>query len=344
MDHPGQSSGRPAAIRRAAQADLGDFAGALDTMRALASNPMYIDCLADIAKGQAKAGDVAGALDTAAKVRALNARDRARNETHPQTVAYNDLILAETLAEVALAQAKAGEAGVADARETIRDALDLVDRSLAVRADVGAPALARIALAQAKTRGSRGLAEELRACDPGQRRPHGAFPAAEILAKIAEARWKAGDTAEARAILHEAFERSGPLDNQYSQVNDIITQAQLAVGDLDGALQTARASINERGELILDDDMVRQLVRAARDGDRSTPGAGGVAEVRAVALAPRLAPARRGRGRRCTRDPEAVGSSLGESACRSQPSYLVALAQLPASPDPKPVPINGIVV
>ncbi len=88
------------------------------------------------------------------------------------------------------------------------------------------------------------------------------FQSPELMAQIAEARWKIGDTAEARAILRKAFERSKPLINQYPQVNNIITQVQLEVGDLDGALQTARMSLDDKGELILHSDVVRQLVRA----------------------------------------------------------------------------------
>jgi thiol-disulfide isomerase/thioredoxin len=244
------------------QAELGDFAGAMNTTRAaLSSSGMNTGWLADIAREQAQAGDVAGALETSAKIRALAARNRTRKDAHPMTIAYEDLILAEALAEIAMAQAKLGEVGVADARKTLRNALDLVDRSLKDRSDVGAPALARIALAQAKLgdrEASRKSFERARQATENL----GAFPAAEILAKIAEARWKAGDLAEARAILREAFERSGPLDNQFPQVNDIITQVQLDVGDFDGALQTARASVNELGELVLSADVVRRLVRA----------------------------------------------------------------------------------
>jgi tetratricopeptide (TPR) repeat protein len=243
------------------QAEAGDLAGALATTRALSFSGMHVDCLVDIAKGQAKAGDVASALETAAKVRAMGSREKTRKEANPQVVAYYELMLVDVLAEVALARARSGEPGVADARETIRDALSLVDRSLTLRPDVGATALAGIALAQARLgdrEGSRkSFGRALAAASSLE-----TFLGAEVLAKIAQARRKAGETPEARVILRKAFERTGPHKTLFTQVNDIITQVQLEAGDLDGALQTARASRDDQGEIVLYPGIFRQLVRA----------------------------------------------------------------------------------
>jgi hypothetical protein len=252
------------------QAEAGEFAGALETSRSLFASNLDIFVLEDIAKCQARAGDVAGALRTAATVRALGGRAKTRQETDPAVVACYELVHAEMLAEVALAQTKSGEPGVASARKMIQEALSLVDRSLALRADVGATALAKIAEAQAtfgdvaQSHKTSKLALQVADDIKG-------FQSPEIMAKIAEASWKAGETAEARVILRNAFERSKPLKDQFPQVDNIITQVQVEIGDLEGALQTARASLNERGELVLYPEIFRQLVRAraAANGPRS---------------------------------------------------------------------------
>ena len=56
--------------------------------------------------------------------------------------------------------------------------------------------------------------------------------------------------------------RCKSLGGCFPQVNDIITQTQLEIGDLDGALETARASRDVQGYPILRPDVLRQLVRA----------------------------------------------------------------------------------
>jgi len=243
------------------QAEVGDFASALDTARGLFSSSMEIFVLEDIARMQARSGDVPGALRTAAQVRALGGRAKTRQEADPAVVACHELVHAEMLAEAALNQAGSVKSAAADARKMIQEALRLVDRSLELRTDVGAIALASIALAQAKlgeaARSRETFARALEVTEhiEGFQRP-------EILAKIAEARWKAGETAEARVSLRRALERARPLKDQFPQVDNLIVQVQIEAGDLDGALETARASQQERAELVIYPEVFRQLVRA----------------------------------------------------------------------------------
>ncbi len=88
------------------QAEVGDFAGASDTMRGLLSSNMNIFVLEDIAMAQARAGDVAGVLRTATMVRALGGRAKTRQDAEPVVVACYELVHAEMLAAIALAHAK----------------------------------------------------------------------------------------------------------------------------------------------------------------------------------------------------------------------------------------------
>ncbi|MHB1556187.1 MAG: hypothetical protein ACYC61_01780 [Isosphaeraceae bacterium] len=252
------------------QAEVGEFAGALDTARGLFSSDLEIFVLEDIAIAQARAGDVPGALCTAAKVRALGGRAKTRRKADPSVVACHELVYAEMLAQAALARANGAGPGAADARKMIEEALRLTDRSLNLRADVGASTLVRIALAQAKlgetAQSRRTLTRALGVADhiEGFQRP-------ELMAKIAEAHWKAGQIVEAREILRHALDRVRPLEKQFPQVDNAIIQVQIEVGDVDGALETARASHREPNELVLYPEVFRQLVhaRARTIGPRS---------------------------------------------------------------------------
>jgi tetratricopeptide (TPR) repeat protein len=204
---------------------------------------------------------VSGALRTAAKVRALGGRAKTRQDADPAVVACHELVHAEMLADAALIQAGSGASGAEDARKMIHEALRLVNQSLTLRIDVGATALTRIALAQAKlgevaqSRETFARALEVTGRIEGFQRP-------ETMAQIAEARWQAGETAEARVILRHALERARPLKDQFPQVDNLIVEVQIKAGDLDGALETARASHRERAELVLNPEVLRQLVRA----------------------------------------------------------------------------------
>ena len=82
------------------------------------------------------------------------------------------------------------------------------------------------------------------------------------MAQIAGARSSAGETEEPRQILREAFTRCKSLAGGFPQVNEIITRTQLEIGDLDGALETARASKDADGRLILGANVLRKLVCA----------------------------------------------------------------------------------
>ncbi len=276
---------------------------------------MDIFVLEDIATVQARSGDASGALQTAAKVRALGSRAKTRQEADPAVVACHELVHAEMLAEVALAQAKTGESGVADARKMIEEALRLVDRSLKLRIDVGVTALARIALAQAK------LGEVARSRETFQRALMATehiegFQRPELMAKIAEAHWKAGETAEARVILRHAFERARPFKDQFPQVDNIIVQVQLEAGDLDGAIETARTSQQERGELVLYPETFRQLVRAQATAIGPRPA---LAEWWKSVKSPMLRAYAFLGAAEATADPKAAGATVGESACQSRP-------------------------
>jgi len=168
------------------------------------------------------------------------------------------------LPEVALAQTRSGDRGMAD--RTTKRALELFDRSRQQSRD---PAiLARIALAQAKAEdreGSRATFERaLRDADDADD-----FPAAECLAKIAQAQREAGDDAAARRSLYEASGRIAGRDHN-PEVDDLVAQAFLDLGDLDRALDTALDARDGRGALTLSPDVVRQLARAeSRSGAAS---------------------------------------------------------------------------
>ena len=91
------------------------------------------------------------------------------------------------------------------------------------------------------------------------------------MSQIAEYQWKAGQTAEAKSVLREAFERFKPQASGFPQVYDLITQTQVKIGDLDGAIQMRRSCRTDQGELALRPDVLREVVRA--QGGASSPPA-----------------------------------------------------------------------
>jgi len=231
------------------QGEAGDVGGAQAT--AAASGPSGLGVLTDLAVGQAKAGDAAGALST---LKSVGAEDDEKFRWAAVRV----------LPEVALAQARTGERGAA--RQTTKRALEMLDR---IRQDGRDPTiLAGIALAQAKAEdgeGSRATFERaLRDADDADD-----FRAAECLAKVAQAQQEAGDEAAARKSLHEASGRVAGRDHN-TQVDDLMTQAFLDLGDFDRALELARHAHDDRGGLTLSPDVVRQLARVeGHSGDAS---------------------------------------------------------------------------
>ena len=226
--------------------------------------------LKDVGVAQARAGDIAGAQRTAARIRLIAVRDRGRIKSaepgmvqtpDDQVIAAYELTRASVLAEVALAQAKSGGAPNAQASKTIDQVLALVDGHERPRPDLVGIPLATVAVAQA---GLGHVVQSRQNFDRALRITRGLepFPGSEIMASIAESQWKADQTTEARSALREAFERFKPQASGFPQVYNLITQTQVKVGDLDGALQTARACRNEQGEVTLRPDVLREVVRA----------------------------------------------------------------------------------
>jgi tetratricopeptide (TPR) repeat protein len=251
-------------------AEIGDFESAQTKTEILTFEGKHIFALEDIAVAQARAGNIAGARRTAAKIHLVAVRDKRRSNSdkpgNDQTpveylIAAHELTRAEVLAEIALVQARSGSALKDEARKTIDEVLAIVEGHELLRPDLAPLPLATIAVAQASLRQaaqSRATFERAlritRRLDP--------FPGSEILARIAEAHWKAGQTTEARSMLREAFERFKPHASGFPQVYDLITQTEVKIGDLDGALQTARACRNAQGEITLRPDVLREVVRA----------------------------------------------------------------------------------
>ena len=193
------------------------------------------------------------------------------------------------LPEVALAQVRSGDRGTAN--RTTKRALELFDRMRQASRDP--TLLARIALAQSKAddrEGSRASFERaLRDADDAED-----FRAAEVLATVAQAQREAGDEAAARKSLHEASGRIAGRDHN-SQVDDLMTQAFLNLGDFDRALEIARHAHDDQGGLTLSPDVVRQLARAEihSTGASRAPRLGHQGD---VAGAPGLCTPRCGRG------------------------------------------------
>jgi tetratricopeptide (TPR) repeat protein len=251
-------------------AEVGDFEGAQRKTEIVTSSGLHIFALRDVAVAQARVGDLDGARSVAAKIRLMASREKGetkpggrRNDQTPleQYLAAFELARSGVLSEIALAQSSSGSTGNDPARKTIDQALDLIDRNMTLRPDLAGLPLAIIALAQAKVGD---VAQSRRTFERALDVTRGLqdFPAAEIMAQIAGARWRAGETGEAQKILREAFTRCKSLHGGFPQVNDVITQTELEIGDLDGALETARASRDAEGHLILRPDVLRQVVRA----------------------------------------------------------------------------------
>jgi tetratricopeptide (TPR) repeat protein len=243
--------------------EIGDFEEAAKRTEILTPGGEDSMALKDIGKERARAGDLSGARRMVGRLRLLASRERAKppeaSQFREQVLAGYALIQADVLAEVALAETRRD--GGSDTRETLRQALALIDPNLAQRPDLAVEPLATIALARAKL----GEAEPARqAFERALRtaRKTEPFPGAELLAHVADAQLRAGEEAEARKTLAEAFERARPLDNGFPQVNDIITETQLKAGDLDGALRTARAARNVAGRLTLRPQVLRELIKA----------------------------------------------------------------------------------
>jgi len=251
-------------------AEIGDFESAQTKTEILTFEGKHVFALEDIAVAQARAGDIAGARRTAAKIHLVGVRDKSRSKSaepeKDQTpveylIAAHELTRAEVLAEVALAQVRSGEAVKDEARKTIDQVLAIVEGNESRRPDLEGLPLATIAVAQA---GLGQAAESRKTFERALRitRSLEPFPGAEIMARIAEAHWKAGQANEAKSILREAFERFKPHASGFPQVYVLITQTQVKIGDLDGALQTARACRNGQGEITLRPDVLREVVRA----------------------------------------------------------------------------------
>jgi tetratricopeptide (TPR) repeat protein len=222
------------------QAEAGDVDGGRATAEVC---PLRVEVLTDLAVGQAKAGDAARALST---LKTVGAEDDEKFRWAAVRV----------LPVVAFAQVRSGDR--ATANQTAKRALDMFDR---IRQESRDPTiLARIALAQAKADDREGsLATFERALREAEDAED--FRAAECLAKVAQAQQEAGDEAAARKSLHEASGRIAGRDHN-TQVDDLMTQAFLNLGELDKALELARHAHNDRGGLSLSPDVVRQLARA----------------------------------------------------------------------------------
>jgi tetratricopeptide (TPR) repeat protein len=231
------------------QGEAGNVAGG--RLTADASGPQRVGVLTDLAVGQAKAGDTAGALST---LKSIGSEDGENFRW----------AAARILPEVALAQVRSTDQIAA--RRTTERALAAFDRT---RKEIRDPRnLARIALAQAKAGDREGslatFERALRDADDSED-----FPAAELLARLARAQRETGAEAAARKSLNEATSRIAGRGHN-PDVDDLLTQAFLDLGDLDKALETARNAHNDQGGLGLSPDTVRQLARAeSRSGDAS---------------------------------------------------------------------------
>lgn len=252
-------------------AEIGAFADAQKKTELLTPRGDRTFALRDIGMAQARAGDLAGAKQTAEKMRLTSVRQRAKpisdselldtQNLLAQRFASQELARAEVLAEVAVAQAKHSGATRDEASKTIDLVLELVDTHESLRPELASMPLATTALAQTilgKTDQARAtFAHSLRIARGLQ-----LFPGSEIMAQVAERQWQAGSAVDARNVLREAFERFKPQASGFPQVYDLIIQTQVKIGDLDGALQTARNCRNDKGEPTLRPDVLRELVRA----------------------------------------------------------------------------------
>lgn len=229
------------------QGEAGDVKRARAT--AAASGRVRAVVLADLAAGQAAAGDVPGALATLRFARTI-----------PDAVSWTN---SRALPEIALAQVRAGDRE--EARRTIDRARAAFD---AMPKDVrDASVLSRIALAQAKL-GDRDASRATfeRALQAADRA--GDRAAAECLAKIALAQWEAGEGTAARASLREADDRIAGLEHDNPQLNDLLLQARLELGDRAGALAFAQAARDDQAHLTLSPESARRLARElVRAGD-----------------------------------------------------------------------------
>jgi tetratricopeptide (TPR) repeat protein len=241
-------------------ADVGDFEDALKKTEILTVRGLHVFALKDIAKGEARAGDLNGARATVTKIKLMASREKREQRSGEPLLAAYDLVRSEVLAEIALFQASSGADGVTAARQTLDEALALINPQITHRPELAGIPLAGIARAQARV-GERDQSRRTFERALAVTRGLPSFPGAEITARIGEACWKAGESEQAKKILREAAKNWRSHGGGLPQVDNLIAQTQLEIGDLEGVLETARASRGATGEPVLP-DMLQQLVRA----------------------------------------------------------------------------------
>ena len=213
----------------AAQAEVGDIAGALQTAGkidyASAGKIDYAASLARalsaIAAAQAEAGDIAGALQTAGKI----------GDAHHR---------AEALSSIAAAQAEAGDK--AGARATAAEALQIAEKITA--GFLGTMALIDIAAMQAEAGDIAGALQTAGKIGDAHYR-------AEALSSIAAAQAEAGDKTGARATLAEALQTAGKIDYAVFLAGALsaIAATQAEAGDKAGARATLSEALQTAGKI-----------------------------------------------------------------------------------------------
>ena len=235
-----------------AQADAGDFEGALASARTIKDANTRASALGAIAEAQADAGDFNGALTSARSIEYASPRNRtlgaiaevqARAGDFEGALANarsieNAYVAANTLDAIAKAHARAGdfERALASARS--------IDRTITRAGTLGV-----IGEAHARAGNAQGAADTFTEALASARSIEDPVPRTDWLGRIAKAMARAGDFEGALAIARN-IENVGYWDEAEQHMYDYefrsetlgaIAETQADAGDFEGALASARS-------------------------------------------------------------------------------------------------------